>query len=415
MKKLIIYFLLLLAHPGSLFADGTITAGSGGTYPGLKGAFNFINAGSVTGVITIQIVGSYARNESAILNASGSGSANYSSVTIYPTGSGYTIGGNFAGAVIDLNGASNVTFDGRVNQSGAADLKISNTNTGASASTFRFINSASSNTIKYCIIKGSGTSSSVGVIFFSTASSGSGNSSNTIDNNYITCSADANRPYNALYSSGTSGFENASNTISNNYFHDFFNKGISSNGILISSNSTTWTISGNSFYETASFAPTADVTLNAIQINNTSGNGFVVSGNYIGGQSGSCGGSAWTKTSAFDNIFTAINLNVGIGTASSIQNNTIKNFDWSNSASASWMGIQIAGGNVNIGTVTGNTIGASTGTGSISFTGGDISSNFYGISLEGTGTTDCENNIIGSITVSNSIDEATNFYGINKY
>ncbi len=59
-------------------------------------------------------------------------------------------------------------------------------------------------------------------------------------------------------------------------------------------------------------------------------------------------------------------MTAGTGTASNIQNNTIRNFDWSNSTNVNWTGIAVAGGDVNIGTSTGNIIGSATGTGSIS-------------------------------------------------
>ena len=63
----------------------------------------------------------------------------------------------------------------------------------------------------------------------------------------------------------------------------------------------------------------------------------------------------------------------GTTTATSVQGNTIANIVWRSSSSATtlpgvWSGIYVAAGNVNVGTVTGNTIGSSTGTGSISVT-----------------------------------------------
>jgi len=112
-------------------------------------------------------------------------------------------------------------------------------------------------------------------------------------------------------------------------------------------------------------------------------------------------------------VFIAISLNVGTGTASNVQNNTIKNFDWANSGAAAWTGINLSGGAVNIGTGTGNTIGATTGTGSVIVTGGATGTNVYGINIASTGTIDCQNNLIGSITVANTAN-AGNFYGIIK-
>jgi len=392
---------------------GILTA----NYPSLKGAFDKINDGTHQGNITIKLKSGTTEGSSAILNASGTGSSNYSSVNIYPTITGLSISGNLATPLIDLNGADNVTIDGRVNATGSAkDLSIVNTSTAlvAGTSAIRFINGATNNTIKYCTIKGSQTLAASGILFFSTTTAGSGNNTNIIDNNNITNAANVNRPVNTIYSEGTAGKENSGIIISNNAIYDFLKHATASNGIYLSTNTTDCAIDGNSFYETTSFISTSAVTYNAIYINNTTGNNFIVTNNYIGGISALCGGTPWTKTIATNNIFDAISLNVGTTTASSIQNNTIQNFNWSNSGNALWKGIEILGGDINIGTITGNTIGAATGTGSITVTGSTNGQIVYGIYISSIGTVDCQNNAIGSITVGNGATLAGNFYGINK-
>ena len=416
MKKLIIYFLLLLALPASLWAQVTVSGSSGanGNYASLTvagDAFDKINLTDQTGnniIITITS-SSTAEDGATSLNA-----GNWTTLTIYPTGSSYIISGDVAGPLINLSGADNVTIDGRVNQSGGKDLTITNISTDYQASTIQFIESAQNNTVKYCNITGSSTNDVGGIIFFSTASTGTGNSSNTITYNDIT-SDGAGRPLNAIYSSGIVDLENSGNTISHNNIYDFLNSGQSSTGIFLSDNSTSWTISDNSFYESASFTPTSGSIFYAIKIDNSAGNNFTITGNYIGGRSASCGGSAWTKTSARNNIFYAMYLNVGTVTASSVQSNTIKNFAWSNQSSAAWTAIHIAGGDVNIGTGTANTIGTTNTTGSITVTSGGTGANVYGINIASGGTVDCENNTIGSITAATSSSTlASNFTGINK-
>jgi len=58
-------------------AQTTKTIGGGGAnYPTLKAAFDAINAGSVTGAITLQLTGSTTETATAQLNASGNASAN---------------------------------------------------------------------------------------------------------------------------------------------------------------------------------------------------------------------------------------------------------------------------------------------------------------------------------------------------
>jgi hypothetical protein len=173
-----------------------------------------------------------------------------------------SITGAFATPLINLNGADNVTIDGRVNTTGTTkSLTITNTSAVATAgtSTIRCIGDASNNTVQYCTLKGSSTDAAAGIVLFSTTTATTGNDNKTIDNNDITCAADAGRPLNAVFALGTTGKNNESNTISNNNIYNFLNKAIASQGINISSYNSGFTISGNSFYETASFAASGAV------------------------------------------------------------------------------------------------------------------------------------------------------------
>jgi len=401
-------------------AVSDVTKTVGGTSPDyatLKLAFDAINSGAITGAITLQITGSTTENPAAVLYQSGyNGTSNYTSVVIYPTTSGLSVSGSISTPLIDLNGADNVTIDGRVGQTGSTiDLVITNTSTSntAATSTIRFINDATNNTVRYCTVKGSETSTGSGIIFFSTTTGTTGNDLNSIDHNNLTCSADANRPLYAIYSSGSSAKDNSGNTITNNVVYDYLNRGTSSAAIYFASNTLSCTISGNSFYESSSFVPTAGGTYYGIRIDNTSMVDFTVSDNYIGGSSALCAGT-WTKTAAYDNTFYGIYLNIGTTTTSSIQNNTIRNFSWSNSGAATWSGVYVAAGAVNIGTVTGNTIGSTTGTGSITLTAGATGANLYAIHIAGSGNVDCQKNSIGSMTGLNVDQNATNVYGIFK-
>ena len=135
------------------------------------------------------------------------------------------------------------------------------------------------------------------------------------------------------------------------------------------------------------------------------GNGFTVSGNYIGGKAALAGSTALTKSGG-DGSFTAISVATATGTANSIQGNIIKNISWADASN--FYGIEISGATVaNIGTVTGNTIGATTGTGSIVYTSWTAPTGFYGIYLNGTGNVDCRNNTIGAITTASTATTTT--------
>jgi hypothetical protein len=420
MKKLfkllgIAVFIFFLGNSNS-FAQFSVTGSTGadGTYASLTtattGVFAKINATAQTGNnIIITVTG----NSTSETGATSLNAGTWTSLKIYTTGTFTVSTSSISNPLINFNGADKVTIDGRIGQTGTTiSLTLTATGNSTASTTIQFINDATNNTIQYCKITGACPSSGAGIIFFSTTSGTTGNDGNTIDNCEITSSTA--RPLNAIYSAGVGGKENSGNVISNNKIYDFFNTGTTSYGINLSSNSKDWSIIGNSFYETSSFIPSASVEYRVININiSSSGNNINISGNYIGGSSTQCGGTAWTKTNAMTNTFSAIYLNVGATPASNVQGNIIKNFDWSNSGAAHWNGINVNSGVVNIGTITGNIIGASTGTGSISFTNGGYDYEFIGIKYNGTETGNIQNNTIGSITTNNSNTAySTHIFGI---
>ena len=103
---------MLLCTSKVLGQNVTVNPGAG-SYATLKASFDAINDGTHTGIITIDIVGNTTETASAVLNASGSGSASYSGITISPSGgAARTISGTVFNPLIDLNGADNVTIDG---------------------------------------------------------------------------------------------------------------------------------------------------------------------------------------------------------------------------------------------------------------------------------------------------------------
>ena len=193
MKNNSFTFLLVLTLTAGIFmqtakAQVTVTGSAGGangTYTTLKLAFdalNLVTASQAGKNIVVTLTANTNETAAAVLNQPLIGS--WASLTIYPTIAGLSISGNLATPLIDLNGADNVTIDGRVNQTGAKDLVISNTNTSNTngTSTIRFYNHTSNNTVKYCTIKGSSTTSTGGILWFSDYS----NDNNTIDHNDIT-------------------------------------------------------------------------------------------------------------------------------------------------------------------------------------------------------------------------------------
>ncbi|MBL0146841.1 MAG: hypothetical protein IPP48_15085 [Chitinophagaceae bacterium] len=161
------------------------------------------------------------------------------------------------------------------------------------------------------------------------------------------------------------------------------------------------------FYQTATRTSTATANIPSV-IFITSGNGYTISNNIIGGSNTSGGGTPWTFNGAFSNRFVGINVASAVGAATTIQNNTITNLSISTTSGAStgngiFCGISANGaGTFNIGNVTGNTIGATSGVGSITTTASTTAALTVGINVTCTGSTTLSNNSIGSITANGS-------------
>lgn len=388
--------LILMALSAGASASVTVNPG-GGSYATLQGAFDAINAGTHQGVISISVVSDTTETATAVLNASGNGAASYSSITIQPSGgAARTISGSVAGPLIDLNGATNVTIDGL--NSGGNSLTISNSDASTLASTVRFINDASANTIMRSTLLGSTTG--LGVVNFGTVST-AGNNGNTISQ----CSigpAGTNYPLNGIYSVAPTG-ANSGNTITANSIYNYFNVNASTAGIYLGTGNTGWTISGNSLYQT--FANTHTTANIHYGIDILSGSGYTLTGNYVGGSAPSAGGTPYTINDNIATRFVGISLAAGTSPVSSIQGNKISNISLTTSSGATTgdgvlCGISVPSGSANVGTSAGNTIGAATGTDSIRVTSTTTQALITGINSASTGTLNISNNTIGALTSS---------------
>ncbi len=305
------------------FSQATVAGSTGadGTYANLRLAFAAINAQGAQGGnnIVITITTSITDNASAVLNQPGTSS--WTSLTIYPTATGYTLSGSVASPLIDFNGADNVTLDGRVNASGTTeDLVIKNTNTSSGAGTVLFRNDATSNIVKYSKIfsyNSNAGSTSDGAIIFSTTTGSSGNNNNEISNCYIGTDDNTKLVGNAILSNGTASKSNSANTITNCRIFDF--KMV---GIYCAANTNSFSITNNSFYQSTAFTPAAKVYMVYL----TSGGGYTITGNYFGGQDALCAGATpfTLNTSAYTFSVVTSGTSTSGGTIT-ISGNTIKN------------------------------------------------------------------------------------------
>ncbi|MBK9332016.1 MAG: T9SS type A sorting domain-containing protein [Ignavibacteria bacterium] len=124
MKKLnLLYSIFFLFLATSVVNSQNINVNPGaGSYPTLKDAFDAINAGTHTGAVTIDVVGNTTETVTAVLNASGTGAASYTSIFMSPVGGPRiiegTLSGSTTGSIIRFAGADRVTIDGRIGGTG---------------------------------------------------------------------------------------------------------------------------------------------------------------------------------------------------------------------------------------------------------------------------------------------------------
>lgn len=321
-----------------------------------------------------------------------------------------------ATALIRFNGADNVTFDGRPAGVGTlisnGEWTIRNTRTAATiGSVFDFIDDATSNTLKFLKIEGE--SSANGLVHFQTTSLTTGNDNNTISYCYIQDRTDGSGtaafPINGISSSGTANKANSGNVIDNNYFIDIYGSTIGSTwNISLANNgglsNDAWTISNNHFYHKSTTSiPTATNYHGFIYV--AAGSSYNITGNYLGGQSSSCGGAAYTfsSTSGFIPIYLPSTVS-GASTTITVNSNTISNMSYSSSINgACFTGISFNGPvTYSIGANgAGNLIGSTTTTASIQITHNNVgaTNSFYGIRCLATGTNIIAYNAIGGITL----------------
>lgn len=417
---------------GSL-AAGTYSIGPSGNYAKLSNVAAALNTSELQGNVVFEFEPAYDGTSGEtfpiVFNQFGTSGGNWT-VTIRPASGASALqvrGGSTAG-IIDLNGAKRIAFDGRPAGIGTTS-QLSFINTSNTGSVFRFINDAQHDTLRYLNVLDSNTSATSGNIFFSTTNVGTsatnGNSNNFIDN----CSINGlSNTVNCIYSSGSaSPADNKNNTITNCNIFDFnSNTSAAVNGILLEAGNSNWNIgsagNGNNFYQTAARTSTSApaltiaVTYRAIQLNSATINGCNIIGNRIGGNILGIVGSTFIigdnvgATAYLAHSIRAIDV-VAVGTTSpvSIQGNTISNmtlYSGNTSTTAGvFSGINVLGGLVNTGNISGNTVGSATGTGSINiyYKNTSTSINFYGIRYTATAGGLVQNNNIGSI----SADAAT--------
>ncbi len=356
------------------------------TYSTLKGACDCLNSSSQSGKnIAISVTGN--TTESATISITGAAGM-WTSLTIKPSGgSARSITASSLNApLIQINGGDKVVIDGL--NTGSNTLTIDNPSTGTSATAITYSNDATYDTIRNTIIKGSGTNTTgTSVVTFDQGTGSTGNDFCYISSCKIGPSGSNLPVYCITAINNTTSTDYVS--IVNSEIYDYFSAGSDHAGIYLYTNgsASNWTFSGNSFYQTSSRSLSGSSNeVSAIRINgSTSGNGFVISNNYVGGSSASSGGSATTYTGS--GVLRAFRLSVAAGTTTSIQGNVVRNISFtSSSASTAHSAMSLVAGAFDVGTTAGNTIGQSFTTNSIGISLSNASAVFSAIGFS-TGTT----------------------------
>jgi trimeric autotransporter adhesin len=380
-------------------------------YTTLKQAFDAINQKTHTGAVTVTITADTTETLPAVLNASGPsvGNGNYTSITITPSGARTVSGAIAAGsALIDLNGADNVTINGLKTPGNSLTITNTTVSSTAGTSTIRLRNDASANTITNAVIQGSSTMAAPtngGTIWISDGTT-TGNDNNTVSGNDIG-PAGLNLPSQGLYFSNLTGNTNDGNAVTSNNIFDYFSASVDSAGVYVGSGTPVLNLSFNRFYQTATRTQTTGRQHSAIWINNSSSSGYTITGNIIG-FANSGGSGTYNFVGVAGSNFKTISLAVGTTVSTILEDNNISAIAQSgdssgSSTSAPFIGIYVDNGLVKIGDTSGNTIGTQGGTGSITYSSSNNqSSSIYGIFKRGNANFTTNKNIIGGITASST-------------
>lgn len=421
---------------GATFTVGTLTAGSGpfligqtlsgtgvlpgtvitGYVTGTGGAGTYTLNNSTNNVSAIAITGTSTGGANAIMFTNDANNNTLKYLDIKSSNLSTTGGSVYFGAGI-LSGNDNNTINNCTFTANAATTVV----TGSQTTTSITVSAVTSGfVVPGTTVSGTGVAAGTIITAAGTGTGGNGtytvNTSATVASTALTLT---NFPANAIYSVGSSAsVDNSGNTIDNNQISDYYSPISATNGIaLASTGNSTWTITNNKLFQTATRLYTTANTHNGINIG--SGGGYTITGNTIGYANASGTGttnllgnsllltgfpsSYVTSGTPTATRYTGMTLGFTAGaTVSNIQGNTIAGFalftsSGANTTNGIWAGINVTSGNANIGTTTGNTIGSTTGNSSVyaacTSTGGQV----VGIYATSTGTVSIQNNTIGAI------------------
>lgn len=408
---------------------GTFSVGPTGTYTSLTSALSTISSNGIGGPVILELQAAYNSSVETFpitfpLNACVTA---VKTLTIRPElgATALSIVNSAATPTLSFDGGANITFDGRPGGVGTiGQLLISNT--GVAAPAIAMANEASNNTFTYCEIAANNAGlagvAGAGIIDIEGTTGLFGNDNITISNCSIHNVTGGNPAcaINVIGNNSTTASHNDNLIITDCLIFDYFNAA-GFNGIYLGSGTNACSITNNHFYQTASRTMTGTVASRDLYINNatnnTNGSGYIISGNYFGGNSAT-GTGVYTLTGTSTHAYNSAVIGVGIGTTTSIQNNTFTNMSMTsaNTSAVSMSCLYITAGNVDAGTVTGNVIGAANTDAStspaITFTNTGTSGGGFIPLFAASGTINASNNIIAGIQLVGSPTSMADFNAI---
>lgn len=331
--------------------NGTINVGAGETYTSLTnagGLFQALNTSGISGNIVINITSDLtAETGAVVLNQLAEAGAGGYTVTIKPSGAARTISGTSAAssALIILNGADRIIFDGSL--SGGTDRSLTITNSQATTGVVIWMrspsatNGATNNVVKNCIINGAPGPNSTTVAGILT---GSG----------TTLGGAAESP-------------NSNNTVQNNYIYRVQNSLFLSGGATVTTLDQNWVIAGNEFGSSV----TSDKNIFRGMLISGSQN-FMIAGNFVHGIQ-----STGATTAAMSGIQLAGLLNGGL-----VANNTVTDIKNISTSGTGAFGLQVSATS----TASGVTIANNFITDVAAIGSATVNSNGFGITFNGSGT-----------------------------
>lgn len=352
----------------SALYSGTYTVGTnlGDNFPSLTGAgglFEALNAGVMSGNITAAITTDITEDGTNDLNQLSYDvtGANYTLRIVPNDASEKLIAGSVAQSLVRFDGNDYVTIDGNNGLDGGGTKYLRFRNSNGSQPTFSFANDSRRNTITNCIIESNnaGTLGTTGTILIGGTTGTQGNDSIFITNCEIRdLSNTTGTPITSVIASGNASVPNDYLTITGCDIYNTFNSATTYVDLYIVQGNDNVTVSGNSIYQTTTRSAVNSASYFAMIF---ASNGSInLSNNYLGGTAPNCGGTAQTHSDGGG--FLGFRLfQTSTGVASTVSGNTIANIDYTTTGTGSgffFRAIDINGNptaNVN---VTDNTVGS---------------------------------------------------------